>query len=237
MRLLAFAAAATFAGLSLGVSSANAGSFESYSPVLTGGTLIDFEGMANGTLISTQYPGVDFSQTPSGSPEINVYPWLFGYGASSGDTVLTGSTEGGNAFPTIAGIIATFSSPKTGVQIFLSDTSPLGDYPITIYGSGGSVLASFTVPEADTLPPGYSGGLFPPRGTFPLPGIYVGYTGGGIYGIQVGPSTASDDAFAVDDLRFSVVPEPSTWVTMLLGFVGLGFVGYRTSRKNVALRA
>jgi uncharacterized membrane protein len=31
----------------------------------------------------------------------------------------------------------------------------------------------------------------------------------------------------------SAVPEPSTWAMMLLGFAGLGFVGYRTSRKAI----
>ena len=30
-------------------------------------------------------------------------------------------------------------------------------------------------------------------------------------------------------------PEPSTWAMMLLGFVGLGFLGYRTSRKPVSI--
>jgi PEP-CTERM motif len=33
------------------------------------------------------------------------------------------------------------------------------------------------------------------------------------------------------------VPEPSTWVMMLLGFAGLGVAGYRASRNNVALAA
>jgi hypothetical protein len=43
------------------------------------------------------------------------------------------------------------------------------------------------------------------------------------------------------DLTFtligSAVPEPSTWAMMLLGFAGLGFVGYRRTRKGVALAA
>jgi PEP-CTERM motif len=33
------------------------------------------------------------------------------------------------------------------------------------------------------------------------------------------------------------VPEPSTWVMMLLGFAGLGFVGHRTSRKAISTAA
>ena len=30
------------------------------------------------------------------------------------------------------------------------------------------------------------------------------------------------------------VPEPSSWAMMLLGFVGLGFAGYRASRRTAA---
>jgi hypothetical protein len=32
-------------------------------------------------------------------------------------------------------------------------------------------------------------------------------------------------------VEFSVVPEPSTWAMMLLGFAGLGFAGYRQRQK------
>jgi hypothetical protein len=35
----------------------------------------------------------------------------------------------------------------------------------------------------------------------------------------------------------SAVPEPSTWAMMLLGFAGLGYAGYRTSRKAVSIAA
>ncbi len=34
-----------------------------------------------------------------------------------------------------------------------------------------------------------------------------------------------------------VVPEPSTWAMMLLGFAGLGFAGYRASRKSAKVAA
>ena len=35
----------------------------------------------------------------------------------------------------------------------------------------------------------------------------------------------------------SVVPEPSTWAMMLLGFAGLGFVGHRRTRKAISTAA
>jgi hypothetical protein len=31
------------------------------------------------------------------------------------------------------------------------------------------------------------------------------------------------------------IPEPSTWAMMALGFAGLGFVGWHSSRKTTAL--
>jgi PEP-CTERM motif len=36
------------------------------------------------------------------------------------------------------------------------------------------------------------------------------------------------------DVTFGV-PEPSTWAMMLLGFAGIGFAGYRSSRKGRAV--
>lgn len=238
MKLRSLLATASVAAIALCAHSATAASYTSYTSVLSGGSLIDFEGMAEGTLIDTQYAGVTFSQTPGGRPQIDNLPPLFGYGASSGSGVLTGSTEGGNAFPTVAGMTATFSSGHNGVELFFSDTAPLGGaYPITIYGAGGSILASFNLAAADILPPGYAGGSFPSAGTFPLPGIFVGYTSGtnNIFGIGVGPGASANDAFAIDDLRFTtggVIPEPTTWAMMVIGFGGVGAMIRRRQRAE-----
>jgi len=38
-------------------------------------------------------------------------------------------------------------------------------------------------------------------------------------------------------MEFLAAPEPSTWAMMLLGFAGLGFMGYRASAKRAALPA
>lgn len=32
----------------------------------------------------------------------------------------------------------------------------------------------------------------------------------------------------------AIIPEPSTWTMMLIGFAGLGYAGYRSSRKGSA---
>ncbi|HEY1863928.1 MAG TPA: PEP-CTERM sorting domain-containing protein [Roseiarcus sp.] len=40
-----------------------------------------------------------------------------------------------------------------------------------------------------------------------------------------------------DWVLYSQVPEPSTWAMMLLGFAGMGFAGYRASRKTTTASA
>lgn len=40
----------------------------------------------------------------------------------------------------------------------------------------------------------------------------------------------------VGGVTISAVPEPSTWAMMILGFVGLGFLGYRKSQKKISFR-
>jgi hypothetical protein len=50
--------------------------------------------------------------------------------------------------------------------------------------------------------------------------------------LRIGTDIVGAGAFnAAFSLSGSVVPEPSTWAMMLLGFVGLGFAGYRQARK------
>jgi hypothetical protein len=47
----------------------------------------------------------------------------------------------------------------------------------------------------------------------------------GFYGIHGGNSVTITDIT-------SAVPEPSTWATMILGFLGVGFVGYRRKKRT-----
>ncbi len=49
---------------------------------------------------------------------------------------------------------------------------------------------------------------------------------------------AKADGFtALFQTKVSAVPEPSTWAMLVLGFAGLGFVGYRKARLTSALTA
>ena len=50
--------------------------------------------------------------------------------------------------------------------------------------------------------------------------------------LRIGTDITHQGPFnAAFSLSGSVVPEPSTWAMMLLGFAGLGFAGYRQARK------
>ncbi len=65
--------------------------------------------------------------------------------------------------------------------------------------------------------------------------FYVGYlvfpdqtagAAGGPGGTYYGPN--------FEYTNTSAIPEPSVWALMLLGFAGLGFAGYRATRKGLA---
>ncbi|MBL9212033.1 MAG: VPDSG-CTERM sorting domain-containing protein [Opitutaceae bacterium] len=199
---------ALVASLSLG-SAAQAANYILGASQIGGAPLANFEGKAEGLLIDTQYAGVTFSQPDGGKPQIDNSPFLFGYQAASGTGVLTGSMSGGAPFPTVAGIIATFATPVSGVEAFMSDTAPLGNYNVTIFGAGNVVLETVNFTGASIQP-----------------GAYVGFTRGSadIFAIQFGPSVAFGDAFAIDDLRTrgSGVPDGgNTLVLLALGLISM----------------
>jgi PEP-CTERM motif len=54
---------------------------------------------------------------------------------------------------------------------------------------------------------------------------------------QVGnlPNQSEDGIFVTAQRQMLLIPEPSTWAMMLIGFAGLGFAGYRRSMKVAAV--
>jgi hypothetical protein len=80
--------------------------------------------------------------------------------------------------------------------------------------------------------------------TFGAPRIYtISYIFTDLYwgtsnGVYYLPPTAEGSGSAdllVSDPVIAAVPEPSTWAMMILGFAGIGFMGYRRSRKDQSL--
>jgi hypothetical protein len=166
-----------------------------------------------------------------------------------GSWTLNGVAESGDFTVTYLGDTSTvglsggeYSNPVTGVFSFDSTTVKLTggatEFLITRLASPGFVGFE-QVTETVLLPPTFNVAVEALTGTpfetynlatsFPL-------TSGGLC---VGPATyftsGGDLVFAADSITShslqAIVPEPSTWATMLAGFVGLGFVGYRRSIK------
>jgi hypothetical protein len=46
-----------------------------------------------------------------------------------------------------------------------------------------------------------------------------------------------DHASGLDNIAITAIPEPSTWALMILGFAGLGFLGYRRRAHSASLPA
>jgi hypothetical protein len=127
--------------------------------------------------------------------------------------------------------------PAPGVvsydNLFYVDGSPLTCSVPPVGNYGGyfdNYGVMFTLSNGDVVDL-YSNGWIAGPGN-PTPpstnyyGVVVGYTD------PINGFTA--DYTSADGLVFAA-PEPSTWAMMVLGFAGLGFAGYRASRKAAAI--
>jgi hypothetical protein len=132
----------------------------------------------------------------------------------------------------------------TGIG-FPGGTSTLLSYDNLFYTGPGAPVTCFGVP---------AGGIVDDYGvllTLANGDVFDVWSDGGsgdmIYGAAVATSSAIidyqdpypgnpawDGPAAATNLTVAVVPEPSTWAMMVLGFAGLGFAGCRKSRKAVA---
>lgn len=106
-------------------------------------------------------------------------------------------------------------------------------YDNLFYPGGAAPITCIGVPP---------GGLFDDYGVLftlangDLVDLYSnGGAGPGDYGVVVWADGAEDKT-SMGGLSVST-PEPSTWAMMVLGFAGLGFAGYRSSRKTAAVVA
>lgn len=116
-------------------------------------------------------------------------------------------------------IVATISSTVTGTAADATGT-------LELISSTGTTLASHAITSVD----GFFGAGFGPisltSGTYSLEYI-------GTLAAQPGPTTSAG-AITVSSATVSAVPEISTWLMMVLGFAGVGVLGYRRSAKKSA---
>jgi hypothetical protein len=160
-------------------------------------------------------PDVTFSvTTPIDFTSGNLYT-IGEFLSSGGATILTGAGELGN---TLDNTIFNFTG---NVSVTNGQTFTVGhDDGLTLVIGGLNVISEPFPTSFVVTTETYTG----PTGTLPFQLVYGECCG------------------APADLSISLplsggTPEPSTWVMMVLGFAGLGFAGYRTSRKAVSVAA
>ena len=144
------------------------------------------------------------------------------------------------------------------VTVAVSDTdfsAPVGSFHLTgsgtwVNAAGSSLLLRWfddpaNAQGADTAfdAPGVKLGEFTSLGTDPLHSFSTDQTGAvsdtDLFSMTIwAQASLTSGAVLLNrgqgEIKFSsaIIPEPSTWAMMALGFAGLGFAGYRRTRKD-----
>jgi hypothetical protein len=154
------------------------------------------------------------------------------------DTLTVGSlgtlnfNSNGTTDYTIGSFLGTGGVSYTGAYANNSLDNTLFDITGSQYFHTGQTIqishddgASFYI--GGTLVPGFSPG--------PTPAVTQSatYTGpSGVFGYELVYGESNGPPAVLSVVASSVVPEASTWVMMLAGFAGLGFVGFRRASKS-----
>ena len=155
----------------------------------------------------------------SGSPSVDLvgpgyYPNL---AYSTGNSVdLDGSTGSGNY-------------PAGELQSTVS--LPSGNYAVSFLLAGN--LRGYS-PQTTVIAIGSSSQDLTPPNTQPyaLETLYFTGVSGNLTFTDLGPSNQQGNL--LDNVSVSATPLPSTWTMLIAGFVGLGFLAYRGTKKNSA---
>ena len=149
--------------------------------------------------------------------------FITGDGAQPTSPILSGS-------PTFNGPIAIeFSTPQAGVGLIGGYFDAADSTAITAYDANGNVIGSVTNPT--------TGDVFL--------GLVTADHSATISGLLFSLVGDEPAGFDVDNIQFGVgnqvvapgTPEPSTWVMMLAGFAGMGYVAYRRRGTKTTLAA
>jgi PEP-CTERM motif len=132
--------------------------------------------------------------------------------------------------------------PNGRVGNFTFPTEPAFVDPVTFNFTKDLTAAAFQM-AADGTPYTFTAllnGTAVASGTETIgdsPAPFIGFTGVTFNAIEIANAgTGGGPYWLIGNLQFGsslVAPEPSTWAMLLLGFAGLGFLGYRAKRKAV----
>ena len=177
------------------------------------------------------FPNSPSPVTLDGDP----FSTTFVYDTSLGTSITTANSdtiEGGSADSPILSATLT-AEGKTFAVTGFDDVSVgigggLGIYAVTADNlSTDRSINVFLYPTGgvpDSLDTPFSG-TDPSKGT-------------GTFDVTAGGSAVSFGNLIPETVTVTLgIPEPSTWAMMLLGFAGLGFLCYRTSRRGVSIAA
>jgi hypothetical protein len=176
-------------------------------------------------------PEVTFDTLSVGTSPSGVLPGMTG-SFSGGGTVQNGTTPNQYAMP--AGDFTNYLAIQAGQQEVISFATVqnffgflLGSadtYNTFVFKLGSTTEGSFT--GADLLTPG-NGDQFSP-----LTNGYVRFSGA-FDTVILG--TGDTNALEIDNIS-AAVPEPSTWAMMILGFLSVGFMAYRSKATKLTFR-
>ena len=161
-------------------------------------TLIDFDGLADGTPVTNQYAGLGFSAVNGGNPLAVAYN--FSQGGPNVLSLGTPSLTGGGG-----GVAIDFGAPQQGVGLWYLGSEFAGN-SVTVFGAANVVLGTFEM-------------------AFPRPAqwAFVGFSSSAFDITRIEVTINPADMVALDSLQFAAaVPEPATAALALEGGLLLG---------------
>jgi hypothetical protein len=211
--------------------------FAFLTAAVSAGLLIS--GSANAAIVSVSSGGV--ADVASGqvsafasAPGAVVYDMCSNPGFG-GDPVafVSGSSSGQYAMPfgdtTQFASVGTLTAPATSTLLLGGSYNYVGLYWGSIDGYNSLIVTDASGDHVVNAA-NYGSVLTPPNGDQGADGsLYINiFTDSAITKLTFFSNQA---AFEFDNLTVAAVPEASTWAMMILGFLGLGFLGYRKSAK------
>jgi hypothetical protein len=166
--------------------------------------------------------------------DFNAGPAPFTGTTPAGNLLFTGTSAGNNAAPfgdtTQYVSVGTSQTPQSTTLLVGSFANYVGLYWGSV-DTYNNILITYADNTFDSVNSTLFAQLLPANGDQGVGGSkYVNiFTDRAISSLTF---SSTEKAFEFDNVSIKAVPEASTWAMMILGFLGLGFLGYRKSSKT-----